>query len=231
MTQDGNRPFIRYLFFKIDPQWRRLPEAQRDQGKSQLLAVVDELSAQLEIHSYNMMGTRGDADFLLWQLSPTLEALQELAVRLLGTDLGKYLTTPHAYLAMTRPSPYVSEHTHPAQTHGTGAIHPRSDPYLFVYPFVKTHDWYQLSSEERQRMMSEHFAIGHRYPAVKIHTTYSFGIDDQEFVLGFETHNPEDFLKLVMELRESRARPYTLRDTPIFTCVRAPLRECLDSLG
>ena len=103
--------------------------------------------------------------------------------------------------------------------------------YLFLYPFVKTHDWYQLQSEERQRMMDEHFAIGHRYPNVKINTAYSFGLDDQEFVLGFETDDPASFLDLVADLREAEARPYTLRDTPIFTCVNKPLRACLDDLG
>ena len=103
--------------------------------------------------------------------------------------------------------------------------------YLFVYPFVKTHDWYQQPQEERQRMMSEHFVIGHKYPDVKISTSYSFGLDDQEFVLGFETDHPGTFLDLVMDLRNSEARPYTERDTPIFTCLAKPVRECLDDLG
>ena len=103
--------------------------------------------------------------------------------------------------------------------------------YLIVYPFLKTHEWYQQSMEERQRIMKEHFVIGHRYPEVKISTAYSFGLDDQEFVLGFETDEPARFLDLVEELRSSEARPYTLRDTPIFTCVNKPLKACLDDLG
>ena len=103
--------------------------------------------------------------------------------------------------------------------------------YLFIYPFVKTNDWYQLSQKERQLLMNDHFAIGHRYPDVKISTAYSFGLDDQEFVLGFESDDPGSFLDLVADLRESQARPYTLRDTPIFTCVNKPLRACLDDLG
>jgi chlorite dismutase len=80
-------------------------------------------------------------------------------------------------------------------------------------------------------MMNEHIRVGHKYPSVKITTTYSFGLDDQEFVLGFETDSPADFLDLVMELRESQARPYTERDTPIFTCISGELRGILDSLG
>src|SRR5260370_33843384 len=68
-------------------------------------------------------------------------------------------------------------------------------------------------------MMVEHCASGHRYPQVKINTAYSFGLDDQEFVVAFESDEPAAFLDLVMELRESQASRYTERETPIFTCV------------
>jgi chlorite dismutase len=231
MAQDGRKPFIRYSFFKVDPYWRRLPGEERGGGKAQFAAVVDEMSSQLEVHSYNLMGTRGDTEFMLWQLAPSLESLQDLASGLYATGLGKYLSTPYAYLAMSRPSAYIGGHSHSGQSHQTGVIEPRGDPYLFVYPFVKTHDWYQLPKEERQRIMNQHFTIGHSYPKIKVHTSYSFGIDDNDFVLAFEGDSPEEFLKLVMELRESEARPYTLKDIPIFTCVRSPLKSCLDSLG
>src|SRR5207244_7298791 len=43
--------------------------------------------------------------------------------------------------------------------------------------------------------------------------------------------NPADFLDLVMELRESQASSYTLRDTPTFTCVQMSLWDMLDTLG
>ena len=55
---------------------------------------------------------------------------------------------------------------------------------------------------------------------MKLNTTYSFGIDDQEFVVAFETNFPEDFLDLVQQLRETEISMYTLQDTPIFSCVR-----------
>ena len=81
-------------------------------------------------------------------------------------------------------------------------------------------------------MMGEHFRIGHKYPNVKIHTTYSYGLDDQEFVLAFETDDLEDFLNLVEDLRFTETRKYTLRDTPIFTCRAMPsFHALLDALG
>ena len=231
MDRNGTRQFVKYTFFKVDLRWRRLPQADRERSKSEFAAVVDEFGSQISINSYSLLGTRGDVDFLLWKVSPSLELLDNLASQLNRTELGKFLEIPHSYLAMTRRSPYVDGHGHPGQE-GTGeAMRTIGRDYLFVYPFVKTHDWYQLPMETRQQMMNEHFQVGHRYPTVKISTSYSFGIDDQEFVLGFETDSPSEFLDLVMELRETKARIYTLRDTPIFTCVHKPLKECLDGVG
>ena len=231
MAQDSKRHFVKYSFFKVDPRWRRLPHGEREKSKLELAAVVDEFSSQLSVKSYSLLGTRGDADFLLWKISPSLELLDGLMAQMNRTELGGYLTIPHSYLAMTRRSPYLDGHRHPGQEGDGEEMRSIGREYLFVYPFVKTHDWYQLPKEERQGMMNEHFQVGHRYPSVKISTTYSFGLDDQEFVLGFETDDPSDFLDLVMELRETKARPYTERDTPIFTCIHKPLKECLDGLG
>ena len=104
-------------------------------------------------------------------------------------------------------------------------------PYLVVYPFVKTDGWYQLSREERQGMMTQHFTIGHKYPGVHINTTYSFGLDDQDHVVSFNVTDLGEFLELVMEMRESSARPYTERDTPIFTCRKGEVMGVLESLG
>jgi len=103
--------------------------------------------------------------------------------------------------------------------------------YLFVYPFVKTRAWYALPLDERKRMMNEHIRIGITYPSVKLNTTYSFGLDDQEFVVAFESDSVNDFLDLVQELRETEASRYTLRDTPMFTCVAQPLPEILEAIG
>jgi chlorite dismutase len=128
---------------------------------------------------------------------------------------------------MTRRSIYVDRHTHEGQDGTRTRVQPAGAPYLFVYPFVKTRPWYALPMEERQRMMDDHIATGHRYPGVKINTTYSFGMDDQEFVVAFEAESPSEFLDLVMELRGSPASAYTLRDTPAFTCVAQPLGRAL----
>ena len=227
---DPRRDFVKYTFYKVQPEWRRLPADRRNRAKDKFAAIADEFADRVALNTYTLVGARGDTDFMLWGVCPELEPINELAARLNHTTLGGYLETPHSYLGMTRRSPYIDDHRHEGQE-GTGdsaSMRIVGRRYLFMYPFWKTHDWYQLSKDTRQEMMNEHFVIGHKYPQVKISTAYSFGLDDPEFILGFETDEPGSFLDLVMELRESKARPYTLKDTPIFSCINRPLRDCLD---
>ncbi len=234
------RQYVGFGFYKMEPAWRRLPAAEREQGKKEFVTVVEDYRSQgMIVLAYSLVGMRGDCDFLLWRITERLEALQEMSTALMKTGLGKWLGTPYSYLAMTKRSIYIQTHEHmPALAKSKDSpvesrerIIPGQKKYTFIYPFVKTTEWYLLPFEERQRIMNEHFKIGHRYPSVKVNTTYSFGLDDQEFVLAFETDSPADFLDLVMELRESVARKYTLRDTPIFTCIRGELTVVLNTLG
>jgi chlorite dismutase len=234
----ARRQVVKFTYFRVDPAWRRLPAEERERTKSELCAAVESYGGRLLIRIYSLVGMRGDTDFLLWQIGDRLEDAQELTTAVFSTAMGPYLSVPHSYLAMTRRSIYVpsaSLRTGSPEEGGEPAsrtvIAPTEAKYMFVYPFVKTRDWYKLPKETRQAMMDEHIAVGRRYPSVKLNTTYSYGLDDQEFVVAFETDEPADFLDLVMELRETEASAYTLRDTPIFTCIAMGLREALDTLG
>ena len=231
MVSTDGRQFVRYAFYKVDPQWRRLDGPERESHRRELVAVTDEFSDQMMVRSYGLTGSRGDVDFALWTVSDALERFQSLATRLFSTGLGRYLSVPYSYLAMTRKSTYVEKHKHLQQEGNRLTITPKDSKYLFVYPFVKTREWYLLPLERRQQMMDTHIAVGHKYPSVKINTSYSFGLDDQEFVVSFESDEPGDFLDLVMELRGTEGSKYTLRDTPIFTCVAMGMDEALRSLG
>ena len=224
----GRRQVVKFSFYRVDPAWRALPEEERERGQCALADVMRAFSDRLQIRSYSLVGTRGDADFLLWQIGDRLEDIQQLAGFINGSPMGPHLCMPYSYLAMTRPSVYVSREEGRA---ARAELHPGDSKYLFVYPFVKTREWYQLPLDERQAMMDEHIRIGRKYPSVKLNTTYSFGLDDQEFVVSFETDEPADFLDLVIELREAKTSLYTLRDTPIFSCVAMGLKETLDSIA
>lgn len=224
------RQFVKFSFFKLDPAWRRLPAEEREQGKRELCEAVEAFGERMLIGSYSLVGIRGDADLLLWQVAEALEPFHELGTALFSTAMGSYFTTPYSYLAITRRSMYKTpDLREPSESRLS--VSPGTAKYLFVYPFVKTRAWYELSKDQRQEMMTEHITVGRKYPSVKLNTTYSYGIDDQEFVVSFETDSPTDFLDLVMELREAKASMYTLRDTPAFTCLAMPLAQALDSLG
>ncbi len=231
MADSNSRQLVKYDFYEVDAEWRRLDWEVRDRHRQEFCAVVDELSATMLVRSYSLVGLRGDTDFLLWKAADSVEQIQESATRLWSTGLGKYLRQPYSFLAMTRRSQYIGRHRHEGQE-GTGKkVSPGEAKYLIVYPFLKTREWYLLPGEERQRMMNEHFRIGHKYPSVKINTSYSFGLDDQEFVVAFETDSLSDFLDLVMELREAETSRYTLRDTPTLTCAYRSIEDTLASLG
>jgi len=231
-TTPLRRQYVSFACFKVDAAWRRLPQSEKDKGKAEFAAVIKQYvdSKSCQILSYTMMGMRSEVDMMLWVISYEIDVLQKLATDLVKTGLGKYLERPYSFLAMTKRSMYL-DRIDPEHQEDRVHIVPGKHKYFFVYPFVKKRDWYMLTMPERQELMDEHIKIGNKYPSVKLNTTYSFGLDDQDFVVAFETDHPSDFLDLVQELRESKASMYTLRDTPILTCIFKDISEVLDSLG
>ena len=217
------RQFVKYTFLKVDPAWRRLEADERARHKREFIAACEDFGSDRLLRAFSLMGTRGDADLMLLAQATNLERIHELHVVLAQSGLMHWCETPYSYLAMTKASEYSDE--------SRLEVRPAHARYLFVYPFVKTREWYRLPPDERWRVMQEHIKVGREYPEIDLNTSYSFGLDDQEFVVGFETDNPSDFLDLVMKLREAEQRPYTERDTPIFTCIAMPLPEVLEALG
>ncbi len=235
-----DREYVRFSVFKIDPAWRRLGVEEREGHKTEFEEVIANHGRKMMIYSYALVGTRGDSDFLLWQASQAIDQLHDLAAALNKTCLGAYLTLRHSYLAMTKRSIYLNRYEEEYVSMYGGeqaldsarvALNPQGSKYLFVYPMAKSRDWYKLPHEKRQRMMDEHIRVGHQWPDVKLNTTYSYGLDDQEFVVAFESDHPGRFLDLLMELRVTEASAYTLFDTPAFTGLARSMRETLDSLG
>ncbi|WP_245726342.1 chlorite dismutase family protein [Marininema mesophilum] len=223
--------FVNFVFFKVDPAFRRLSEEEQQKGKEEFAAVINEYQGGgTMVISYSTVGIRSDADFVLWRIAKDVETFQKMSHELLHTGLGKYLEITYSYLSYTKRSVYVDK-MDPEHQNPRVYIIPGMKKYLFVYPFIKTRDWYQLSYPARQGMMDEHIQVGSKFPSVKLNTTYSFGIDDHEFVVAFETDEITDFSILVQELRETEASRYTLRDVPMFTCIHhADVIHCLNTL-
>jgi chlorite dismutase len=217
--------YVAYTYYRVDPAWRRLPVEERQAGKDAFAEVVEHFADRFDhLRVYSTAGVRPETDFFLWKITERYDALGELGAALNGTPLAGWLETPYSYLATTRASQYT-------QARKARKITPHGLPYLVVYPFVKVRPWYALTEEDRQRAMDEHIRIGREeFPGIKNHTTYSFGIDDQEFMTAFECEEPADFMHLMLRLRDSEASRYTERDTPIFVGKHVTIREALAEL-
>jgi len=219
--------FMLYTVFQARPAWYGLPKDEKARAIAEYLARVDDFRQRMTVRTYSMLGLKRDADFLLWLISPELDSIQGLTEALRKTAMAPYLENTGSYLAVTRESTYTKGHVEEMKV----SVEPGQAKYLFVYPFVKSREWYLLPMEVRQKLMNDHIRIGHQFPGIRINTAYSFGLDDQDFVVAFEGDEPRDFVTLVMRLRESEGSRYTVRDTPIFTCGKKPLEQILWALG
>jgi chlorite dismutase len=229
-AQSTQRQFVNFMFFHVDRTFRALETQARIAAKREMSEIITRYQGPMIVLPYSTVGLKAGVDFMLWRIGFDIDPFQKMAADINRSALGRHLHIPYSFLAMTKHSQYVTEHVHEGQEGRRLRIVPGKRPFLFVYPFVKTRDWYLLPMSERQRIMNEHIAIGHKYPRVKINTTYSFGLDDQDFVVAFESDTADEFLDLVQELRETESSKYTVRDTPMFTCRRSSIEEILDSV-
>ena len=225
MTEPWN--VVHVLALRLDPTWRRLPDEARLRDAAAFAEAADTAGARVRTFTYSMVGLRSDVDLLLWRLGPSVQAMEETAAGLLQAGLGRYLTATYSMLGLVRHSQYVKKHTEQEQAMFSGT----RAAYLIVYPFVKSTEWYLSPRDDRQRMMNDHIRIGHQYPMVQQLLAYSFGVDDQEFIVAYETDDLTAFQDLVQALRATEGRRYTVRDTPILVGIHRPLREVLGLLG
>lgn len=218
------RNFVKFTFVKVDPAWRRLDSAERAQHKREFAAACLEFAEHHYLRAYSLVGTRGDCDLMVRAVAPSLDPIHELHVLLNQSGLMRFAEVAHSYLAMTKPSVYSTEPT---------PLEPRpgaDSKYLIVYPMWKKREWYRLPEDERLRIMRGHIEVGRGHGTIDINTAYSFGLDDQEFVVSFDTDDPAEFLDLVQELRGTESSAYTESETPIFTCISASVERALDAL-
>jgi chlorite dismutase len=230
MTNDTRRQFVNFSFYKVMPEWRRLPLAEREEHRREFVHSVGKwcVPDTMGILTYSLVGTRADADMMLWRICYSLECLQECSSDVLHTKLGGYLQQTHSFLSMTRHSLYQISDEHP---HHRGVIKPGGHKYLLVYPLVRTRAWYQVPFEERQRMMNELNKITRDFPRSAYHVSYSFGLDEQDFVIAIESDHPEDYVEALLQMREAESSAFVQRDHPTFTCVRTGVQEMIDKIG
>jgi chlorite dismutase len=224
------RQFLNYSFYRLDPAFRRLPVDEQRAAAAAFIELVGkwESSDDLILRTYSLVGLRADVDFMLWRISFDPLCFQSMEASIRRSRLGAYLSQVYSYLSLQRRSEYVNK----MKGAGEGVeLLAGQGKFLFVYPFVKTRHWYRLSPHARQGMMDEHIAASAPFKGVHLNTSYSFGIDDQDVVVAFDSDYPQEFVDLVGRLRYTEASRYTQRDTPMFACAKASIDAILGQLA
>ena len=220
------RTFVQALALALEPGWRRLPERERCDDAMAFCQAL-ERSTSVTTFTYSMIGMQPGSDLLLWRLATSFDHLEEAAAAALSSGIGRYMTVAESLLGIIQPSQYVKKATEQEQSLFSG----KRSRYLVVYPFTKSTEWYLLNQATRQGVMNEHMKVGHQYRDVRQLLAYSFGIDDQDFLVAYETDDLAVFSNLVRDLRGTESRRATVRDTPILTGVHRPASEILTMLG
>ncbi len=212
-----------YIFFNSKPTLSTLSNLTVKKYNNAFLKVLTE-SKTVVSYTYTTLGLKANTNILIWFQAETIEAIQDLLNSLMHTELGKHLTISYTLFGMTRKTQYSS--------HATGHIDTsrKGGKYLVIYPFTKTKEWYELDFETRRKLMGSHVMVGKKYPQIEQVLLYSYGIDDNEFIVSYEVNQLSDFQSLVMELRSDKVRHYTQKDTPIFTCIYKTPEETLNYL-
>lgn len=215
MAEQTPQTLSHFALISFAPEWWRLPGAERRALRDQWLGGLG--GAAQALHLYQTQGLQAGTDLLVWSAldlpDKGVPAQFFSAFAAAMAPVRGYATLRDSLWGFTRPSQYT-------KVRSTQEIDPFSgprSPYLVMYPFVKTTDWYLKSREERQEMMSGHIRVGKQYPDITQLLLYSFGLQDQEFVVVYETDDLVRFSQLVADLRGTEARRYTQRDYPLYT--------------
>lgn len=225
VIKNDSEKFFTFTFYKVDPKWRWLNEMGKDEASREFLELLKVANTKMKIRTYSTIGLRHESEFMIWTISSSLENIQVLASKIYTTILGKYIEPVSTFLSLTRKSTYSNQ----VKLGFESGDEPLQ--YTIVYPFVKSREWYLLPFEKRKEMMEEHIRVGRRYPEIRLNTTYSFGIDDQDFMLAFETNDLSKFQNLIIDLRETQVSKYIVKDTPMIPCVLKNIDEIIKSLG
>lgn len=217
--------YLNFSFYKVDSKWRWLNDIGKEEAAKELSSLIEVANTKMKVRTYSTLGLRKESDFMIWGISDTLEKIQVLTSKVYGTVLGKYIEASEVYLSTSRPSVYSNQ--------VTPSFMKNDEPlkYNIVYPFIKSREWYLLPFEKRSEMMKEHINVGKKFPQIRLNTSYSFGISDQDFMLAFETDNLIEFQDLIIKLRETQVSRHVLKDTPMIVCIYKNIFDIIKSLG
>jgi chlorite dismutase len=220
--------FVQAVGLGLDPAWRRLPAAERAaDGRALCEAERQTDGTAVRTLSFSSVGLEPGVDLVLLRLAPSMDLLEGAGARLLRSGLGRWLTVRHSILGRIVPTQYATKPTDQERSLLDGQ--PRR--YLIAYPFTKATEWYLLGREARQGVMNEHMRVGRGYPGVRQLLGSSFGMDDGDFLVAYDTDDLAVFGDLVRELRGTESRRSTVNDAPILLGLRRTIPEFVELVG
>jgi chlorite dismutase len=225
MPEQTPKTLSHFCLFSFTDLYWRLSTEERASFRENWLDGLGSVADNFDI--FQIFPASTEADIMVWSALATDENCQ--AHRFFA-DFAR-VTNPQrpliearqALWGFTKPSVYTKSRS----SQEIDPLAQTRQSYLILYPFVKTVDWYLMSGEARQGMMNEHIRVGKEYPAIKQLLLYSFGLQDQEFVVVYETDDLNLFSDLVYRLRSTEGRRYTERDAPVYTALYHRARETL----
>ena len=230
MNDDKGTILGHFATYRFMPAFWHLPP---DERRERALMWFEALRSVTGIaHLYLTQGIASDSDVLVWATTtvdgfdtPGRFFTRRAAADNAGRDVMELVDV---FWGMTRPSEYSRARS--AREIDSLSANERA-PYLVTYPFTKTADWYLLGGDTRQGMMNEHIRVGKQFKEIKQLLLYSVGLQDQEFVVVYETDDLPLFSRLVYDLRSTEARRYTKADAPVHTAVLISPQEWTSALG
>jgi peroxiredoxin len=212
---------IRYTMWSVFRRTGTIEGPAADQALEALRAV-EKVGAESDLVVrgwYDVAGLRADADLMVWWHAPSSDTLQDAYHALRRSSLGQHLEPVWSQLALHRPAEFNKGHV-PAFLAGEEA-----QPYLCVYPFVRSYEWYLLPDAERRQMLAEHGMLARPYPDVRANTVSSFALGDYEWILAFEAAELHRIVDLMRALRAAEARRHTREEVPFYTGRRRDLSD------
>ena len=225
-----NNIFSSFLFLRLDPKFRRLISNEKIAAKQEFENMVGACQEKVFLRTYMTTGLRADADILFWRISDNLEYLQDICAKTFSVGVGRYFHATHSYLGVYHPDEAAALKRElefgflPKDTFGR-------HKFMLLHPVVKSHLWYELSEEERQKLLTSRSAVITRYKEIQENFFQSYGLDEQEMIVAREARHLDELVLATRELREQRIKNYTAVDKPVFLCIGRDLREILDALS
>lgn len=225
----SNQNMCIFMGLRFTKDYWRLSSQERLSNANEFLESLNNKVGHFSIYQAYPLNT--SIDFILWISAPYVnhedpEKLFTTIANLFSAHRS-HIQTTFTLWGFTRPSDYAKGKS----SQEIDPLNSEHKRYLIIYPFVKTSEWYRFGRDTRQGMMNEHIRIGHQYPNITQLLLYSTGLQDQEFVVVYETDDLPQFSALVTELRSSEARRFTERDTPLYTAIYGKPEQILSTLS